>query len=122
MSKNQIIQGIYDEMISLKRKFACFFILMILFNFLFWYYSSSFCAVFKNTQIPLIKDTIIDYVTYLLTTIAIKFFICGPKFLFLKKHKKCLYKIIKCLEDFIYNFKILLFKKSLFNKHLLYNY
>ena len=42
-------------------KFVVFFILDFLFLSLFWYYVSSFCAVYKNTQINLIKDTLISF-------------------------------------------------------------
>jgi magnesium-transporting ATPase (P-type) len=42
-------------------KFLLFFIISILFLILFWYYLSSFCAVYKNTQYILIKDTLISY-------------------------------------------------------------
>ena len=42
-------------------KSACFFIFGILFLFLFWYYLSSFCAVYKKTQIYLIKNSLISY-------------------------------------------------------------
>ena len=42
-------------------KFILFFILLFLFLFLFWYYLSCFCAVYVNTQIHLIKDTLISF-------------------------------------------------------------
>jgi hypothetical protein len=40
-------------------KYICFFIIGFLFLIIFWYYISSFCAVFKNSQIYLIKNAII---------------------------------------------------------------
>ena len=42
-------------------KFIIFLILNILFSLFFWYYISCFCSVFVNTQLPLIKDTVICY-------------------------------------------------------------
>ena len=42
-------------------KFICFFIISFLLLTLFWYYISCFCAVYKNTQIILIKDTLISF-------------------------------------------------------------
>ena len=42
-------------------KFILFFILNFLFLSLFWYYVSCFCAVYKNTQINLIKETLISF-------------------------------------------------------------
>ncbi len=35
--------------------------LSVLFMFFFWYFISCFCAVYKNTQIVLIKDTLVSY-------------------------------------------------------------
>ena len=100
-SKMKVNEKINELMISFKRKFSFFFILLILFNFLFWYYSSSFCAVFKNTQITLIKDTVIGYGESLLFTIFAISFFCSIKFLLLKKNCKCLYKPINCIGDLI---------------------
>ena len=45
----------------LKIKFICFFALSSLFIMLFSYYVSCFCAVYKNTQIILIEDTLISF-------------------------------------------------------------
>ena len=42
-------------------KFILFFILIFLFTLLFWYYLSCFCAIYKNTQIHLILDTLISF-------------------------------------------------------------
>ena len=78
---------------------------MILFLLLFWYYLSSFCAVFKNTQIPLIKDTIIGYVISLFAPFVFTIFTCALRFCALKKECKCLYKasdIIGRIFDFIF--------------------
>ena len=43
-------------------KFILFFIFSLAFLCLFWYYLGCFCAVYKNTQIPLLKDTLISFV------------------------------------------------------------
>ena len=45
----------------LKIKFILFFIFNFLFLFFFWYYLSCFCAVYINTQIHLITDTLISF-------------------------------------------------------------
>ena len=42
----------------LKIKLAIFFVLIMLF---FWYFISCFCAVYKNTQMILIKDTLVSF-------------------------------------------------------------
>ena len=45
----------------LRIKFIIYFALSILFMLFFWYFISCFCAVYKNTQIVLIKDTLVSY-------------------------------------------------------------
>ena len=50
----------------LKLKFVLFFSLSLFFLSIFWYYLSSFCAVYKNTQIYLIKDVLISFALTLL--------------------------------------------------------
>ena len=45
----------------LKIQFILYFVIGFIFLGLFWYYISCFCAVYKNTQIYLIKDTLISF-------------------------------------------------------------
>ena len=47
-------------------KFTIFFELSLIILIFFWYYLSCFCAVYKNTQLFLIKDTIICFILALL--------------------------------------------------------
>ena len=47
-------------------KFAIFFELSLITLIFLWYYLSCFCAVYKNTQLFLIKDTIIGFIVTLL--------------------------------------------------------
>ena len=85
----------------IKIKFVFFFIFNFLFLAFFWYYLSSFCAVYKNTQIHLFKDTIISFCGTLVYPFIINFF---PSFLRYKaihcknKNRKCLYQISKILQ------------------------
>ena len=46
---------------TLKIKFIFFFIVNFILILLFWYYLGCFCAVYKNTQFHLIKDTLISF-------------------------------------------------------------
>ena len=46
---------------SLKIKCLFFFLFSFLLMLFFWYFISCFCAVFKNTQIILIEDTLISF-------------------------------------------------------------
>ena len=45
----------------LKIKLAIFFVLSFILMLFFWYFISCFCAVYKNTQMILIKDTLISF-------------------------------------------------------------
>ena len=58
----EIINNKYNNDIKfLYYKFISFFIISFIFLLFFWYYISSFCAVYENTQIHLIKDTLISF-------------------------------------------------------------
>ena len=46
---------------KLKIKFILYFILSSIFLLFFWYYISMFCSIYINTQIHLIKDTLISF-------------------------------------------------------------
>ena len=50
----------------LKIKLLIFFVLNFLFILFFWYYLSSFCAVYRNTQIHLFKDVSLSFALSLL--------------------------------------------------------
>jgi len=45
----------------IKIKLNLFFIMIFLFSIIFWYYLSCFGAVYKNTQIHLLKDTLLSF-------------------------------------------------------------
>ena len=58
--------------IILQIKFLYFFIFSFLFLLIFWYYITCFCAVYKNTQYHLIKDTLIGFVIFFVKSIYIQ--------------------------------------------------
>ena len=88
-------------LIALKRikiKLICFFVFGILFLIFFWYYISCFCAVYMNTQIYLIKNSLI---TFSITLIYPFIFCLLPGILrvtSLKGPGECLYKISLTIE------------------------
>ena len=87
----------------IKIKFIFFFILNFLFFVLMWYYLSAFCAVYKNTQIFLLKDTLISYATSLVYPFLYNFIPCIVRTISLRaknKDKNYLYKISKFLQIF----------------------
>ena len=51
---------------KLKIKFLCFFILTFSLILFFWYYLSCFCGIYINTQVHLIKDTLISFLVSLI--------------------------------------------------------
>jgi hypothetical protein len=42
-------------------KFRLFYLISFIFLLVFWFYVSCFCAVYRNTQLYLIKDTVISF-------------------------------------------------------------
>ena len=80
-------------------KFVLFFIICILFLLLFWYYLSCFCAVYKNTQYYLIKDTLISFCLSLLYPFGLNLIPGMIRIPSLKtNNKECMYKISKIIQ------------------------
>ena len=80
----------------LKIKFILFFILSIVFMLFFWYFVSCFCAVYTNTQIILIKDTLISFGLSMLYPFGLNLipgFFRIPALRAKNKNKELLYKI-----------------------------
>ena len=79
-------------------KFIIFFIISLLFMLFFWYFISCFCAVYNNTQIILIKDTLISFVISMAYPFAISI-IPGlfriPALKAPNKDQECLYTFSK---------------------------
>ena len=47
-------------------KYIIFYILSFIYLILFWYYLSSFCAIYQNSQIYLIRNTFMSFAIYIL--------------------------------------------------------
>ena len=81
---------------NLKIRILFFFIISFLFNIFFWYFISCFCAVYKNTQIILIKDTLLSFAISMIYPFVL-YLIPGifriPALRATKKDKKCLYNL-----------------------------
>ena len=83
------------------KKICNVFIMCYLFSIFFWYYLSCFCVVYKNTQLHLIKDTLISFCLSLIYPLFINLLpgifriiaINSPK-----KEQKCLFFISKILQ------------------------
>ena len=60
-----------DTIKTIKIKLILFFVITLLLLIFFFYYLACFCAVYKNTQIHLIKDTLISFGTSMITPFGI---------------------------------------------------
>ena len=92
----------YDNLIfKISIKFLLFFIISFIFLVLFWYYLAMFCAVYKNTQYNLIKDTLIGFGLSLIYPFGI-YLLPGmfriPSLANKEKKREILYKISKIFQ------------------------
>ena len=81
----------------INRKIMIFFGVNFIFLLFFWYYLSSFCAVYKNTQTYLIKDTFISFCLSLVYPFFINLIPGIFRIMALKKVNKLLYTISKLI-------------------------
>ncbi len=85
----------------IKIKNLIFFIIGIFLLIGFWYYISAFNAVYNNTQIHLIKDTVISFSTSLLYPFLLIVFPVVFRVTSLRYKKKCLYTVSKIVIKII---------------------
>ena len=102
MRKNENLKQKVEQLKKcLKIKFVFYYLISFLFLFIFWFYVSCFCAVYKNTQIYLIKDTLISFSLSLLYPLG--YYIIPGLFRLLalkNKNNECIYKISFFLQSF----------------------
>ena len=84
-------------------KTILFFILSFLLLILFWYYTTCFCAVYKNTQYHLLKDTLISFATSMCTPFGV--YLLPPIFRIIalrrkSKSRQFLYGLSKFIQFF----------------------
>ena len=96
-------ENINDKSDKIKKcliiKYIIFFVISILFLLLFWYYLSSFCAVYKNSQYYLIKNTSISFAIGLVFPIIFIFLSCFIRSYSLhKKGNKIAYNISQIIQ------------------------
>jgi hypothetical protein len=85
----------------IKMKSIIYFISTFVLLLFFWYYLSCFCAIYKNTQLHLIKDSLISYAFSMVYPFAI-FLLPGlfriPALRNAKGDKETMFKISKILQ------------------------
>ena len=60
-NKNDLDKRTKELNDKLNIKFILYFVISFMFLLFFWYYLSMFCAIYRNTQYHLIKDTLISF-------------------------------------------------------------
>ena len=100
--KNLINEKLIDKISKTKKnltiKFILFFVISIILLIFFWFYIGCFCAVYKNTQIYLLKDTLLSFLLSLIIPF-IKFLLpCLIRINILKDSGQLCYKISKLFQ------------------------
>ena len=102
LNKSHIEQERKKLNYKLKIKFILFFITSFILLLLFMYYITCFCGIYINTQIHLIKDSVISFILSLVYPFGIYIFPCVFRIISLSakdKNKECLYKFSKILQS-----------------------
>ena len=90
---------IYNVKKCIKIKYISFFLLSLLFLIFFWYYLSSFGAVYQNSQIYLIKNILISFGFALTFPFIIILFACIIRIYSLNiRSRECMYKLSKFFQ------------------------
>ena len=79
-------------------KFILFFLISILFLILFWYYLACFGAIYKNTQLYVLKDTLISFSISMIYPFIIYLF-AGCIRIPILKNPEIIYKLAKLIQS-----------------------
>ncbi len=79
-------------------KYIIFYVLSFIFLTFFWFYLSSFCAIFQNTQIYIIKNTFISFGISILFPFIYELLPCVLRIYSLKKRNEFIYKLSKIIQ------------------------
>ena len=85
-------------------KIVFYFILNFTFLFVLWYYLSCFGAIYKNTQLHLLKDTLVTFGLSSLYPVGLCLlpgFFRIPSLRAIKQNKECLYQFSNLMQDLI---------------------
>jgi hypothetical protein len=100
--RNKSLNDIYKREINLKKKlkikFILFFVISFILLIIFWFYLGCFCVVYSNTQIYLIKDTLISFAFSLIIPFVKYLLVCFIRKKSLDEPGQCLYKISQILQ------------------------
>ena len=88
--KDEYLKNISEILKCFKIKFIIYFIMSFTFLIFYWYFVSSFCAVYENTQIIYIEDSLSSFAMSLLYS-----------FLKLLIFSLCRFIALRCNKDYI---------------------
>jgi hypothetical protein len=105
LKNEKMNKKLFDKKAKIQRcliiKYLCYFNISLIFLSFFWYYLSSFCAVYQNSQVYVIKNTFISFIIGLIYPFFINLF-PGIFRLYSLKNKKvkreCIYKTSQFLQ------------------------
>ena len=102
LKKEENLENSEQKFKNLKRnltiKFVFFFVISFILLIMFWFYLGCFCTVYKNTQIYLIKDTLISFAFSLIIPFGKYLLACLIRKKSLNEPGQCLYKISQLLQ------------------------
>ena len=87
----------------MKIKLIIFFVFTSIFFVFYWYSVTTFCAVYQNTQITFIKDSLLSFLLGILYPFAIYLIPSMLRFIALRNAKmnlRCIYKLSDLLPFF----------------------
>ena len=96
-NNDDFLSKLSKQMKNYKLRVFIFLIVNIIFMFFFWYYISSFCAVFPKTQWQMIIITIIAFIFGAIFQFVFVLIICGLRYIGLKYNNEICFKISKVL-------------------------
>ena len=79
-------------------RYSCFYTMSFILIIFFWYYSSSFCAVYRNSQLFLIINTIISFILSFIYPFIINLIPTVFRNIGIKKKSRCLFSINKIIQ------------------------
>ena len=98
-NKNEILKVIN----YMKIKLIIFFIFTSIFFGLYWYIITSFCAVYENTQVTFLKDSLLSFLIGIIYPFILYLIPSGLRILSLrhsKKNLKCIYRLSDIIPFF----------------------
>ena len=101
---DELTKNYKSEYNAINCKFTLFFIIFFILLLLFWYYVGCFCAVYKNTQMHLLSDTLISFVISLSYPLALYLLPGIFRISALKSkdtNKKYMYNLSKIIQLFV---------------------